>query len=197
MTGRRAAVVLVVLAVSAVGCGVPEQGLQPIDRDELPPALRDAPAPTTAPPPAAPVVAELAWVRDRQLVVEQVPFFSSPSPSTLVSLLERGPVLTEPNVGLRSPLGGAEVIRGAERRGRAAVVRVGSFPTDLPEADQVLGLGQLVISLTSLPDVDEVVLEADGDRVDVPLPDGSLVRRPLQRSDYEPLLAPSSPPESR
>jgi hypothetical protein len=189
-SGWLVAVIVLAAVVVPAGCGVPEEGLVPIDVDGLPAALREAASSTTVPAPAAPVVAELAWVRDRQLVVEQVPFFSPPSPSTVVSLLERGPIQTEPNAGLRSPLGGAEVIRGAERMGRVAVVRVGSFPTDLPEADQVLGLGQLVISLTSLPDIDGVVLEADGEPVDVPLPDGSLVRRPLRRSDYEPLLAP-------
>ena len=55
--------------------------------------------------------------------------------------------------------------------------------------DQVLAIAQVVMTLTSLPGVDSVQFVRDDETVEVPLPDGTLVRRPLTAADYSSLLA--------
>ena len=72
--------------------------------------------------------------------------------------------------------------------------RDGEVVVELDEVtgtDQVLAIGQIVMTLTSLPDVTSVRFVRDGETVAVPLPDGSLVRRALDPDDYSPLLGSS------
>ena len=76
--------------------------------------------------------------------------------------------------------------------GRATVdVRMGRLPTG---GDRLpLAVGQVVLTVTSVPTVREVVLVADGARIEAPLPGGALTGRPLTAADYAVLRqAPSS-----
>jgi spore germination protein GerM len=103
----------------------------------------------------------------------------------LLALLERGP--SERDDGLRSAVPPEGPLR-VERDDGVVVV-------ELPEVtgpDQLLAVGQLVLTFTSLAGVEQVRLERDGELVEVPLPDGSLVRRPLTAEDYESLVGASS-----
>jgi hypothetical protein len=51
-----------------------------------------------------------------------------------------------------------------------------------------LAVGQLVLSATSVPGVDAVVLTRDGRAVDAQLADGALTGRPLTAADYAALV---------
>nr|WP_275585893.1 GerMN domain-containing protein [Geodermatophilus sabuli] len=57
-------------------------------------------------------------------------------------------------------------------------------------------VAQIVLSATSVPGVDAVVLTLDGERVEAPLPSGELTPAPLTADSYTVLLAPASAPPS-
>lgn len=178
----------VLLLVAA--CGVPEQGTSTVAPDRVPEVLR---SPSSTTPPSStvrsPADVRLYWVRDGRLVPEPVSFSSAPSPATMLTLLQRGVPPGGVNEGLRSALSGTDAIRGAELEGPTAVVDVDASLDELPERDQLLAVAQIVATLSSAPNVDEVEFRRSGEGIDVPLPDGSLVRRPLSASDYGALIS--------
>jgi hypothetical protein len=54
-------------------------------------------------------------------------------------------------------------------------------------------VAQVVLTATSVPGVDAVVLTLDGERVEAPLPSGELTAEPLTREDYAAQGAPAPP----
>ena len=62
-------------------------------------------------------------------------------------------------------------------------------PTQAPSgAASRRAVAQIVLTATSVPGVDAVLLTLDGDPVEAPLPSGELTSAPLTETDYEPLL---------
>jgi spore germination protein GerM len=57
-------------------------------------------------------------------------------------------------------------------------------------------VAQIVLTATSLPGVDQVLLTRAGEQVDAPLPSGQLTSSPLTAEDYTALLTPSPAPSS-
>lgn len=172
------------LAVAVLGaCGVPERQLDAIDREELPAALREPSTTTTSVGTDEVVVAQVLWIAGKELVPESVLFEAGPDVGRLLAVLERGP---GDNDRLRSALSDEAIEEVTERDGTAVVELA-----EITGPDQVLAVGQLVLTLCSLPDIDQVRIVRDGDAVEVPLPDGTLVRRPLTAADYSSLLASS------
>jgi hypothetical protein len=51
-----------------------------------------------------------------------------------------------------------------------------------------LAVGQLVLTLTSAPGIDEVRVSTGGSLVEIPLPGGALTSRPVTADDYAPLV---------
>ncbi len=184
---RRDALTAVVGLLIAVGCGVPEGRPEPIPAAELPRSLQ-APGPTSSSPSTSRGPAPLAvyWISDRRLVPESVTFGSPPDPERLVDLLEEGPGSTAS--GVRSAVSGRGVVAGVTFDEPHVAVEVSGAFDDLTASDQALAVAQLVATLTTVPEVADVSLRRDGEIVDVPLPDGTLVRRPLVRADYASLI---------
>ena len=60
--------------------------------------------------------------------------------------------------------------------------------SQIPAADQILALAQVVCTLTSLPGIGQVHFTRDGKAVDIPRADGSLTNRPVARADYDSLF---------
>jgi hypothetical protein len=74
---------------------------------------------------------------------------------------------------------------------RVATVELsGESPDAVPER-LPLAVAQVVLTATSLPSVEAVLLTRDGVPVEAPLPGGELSDRPLREGDYAGLLAPS------
>lgn len=180
-----AAMGVAVLALVLGGCGVPESQLDAIDRDDLPAGLREPSTTTTSVGGDEVVVAAVHWIRGKELVPESVLFEAGPDVGRLLAVLERGP--SADAGGVRSAISDGDAIVEVTERDGTAVVEL----AEITGPDQVLAVGQLVLTLTSLPGVDEVRIVRDGETVEVPLPDGSLVRRPLTAEDYSSLLASS------
>jgi spore germination protein GerM len=78
--------------------------------------------------------------------------------------------------------------------GTATVNLSGDFANP-PVAEQPQFAGQIVLSATSVPGVDQVLLTSNGQQLQLPVADGSITGLPLTASDYRSLLAtPSATP---
>jgi hypothetical protein len=208
MRSRRMAAVAAACAVLALsGCGVPlEDAAQPLPSDVvgLPTA---APSPTesgaaspTATPAGSPSPSALIeiistfFVRDDGLVAVDTEVSAPLFAESVVDALVTGPV---GEAGLRSvavdPLTGSPLIAigsvGPEQTPDASVTVVLSPKFGaLPPTEQVLLLGQVVLSLSSAGWPSVSFVDALGAPVAVPLPDGRLLDRPAGAGDYASLI---------
>ena len=192
MSAKRAVVGPATVALSVVtACGVPNDEVTRIEADELPAALR---ATTTTATHQGSPAGELAdvgvyWIRDKLLVPEAITFESAPGVERVITLLERGPTTNGRDADVRSAMSQPGVIRSVVRDDDLVIVELSNTFSDVAGSDQVLALGQIVATLTSLPDVARVEFRRGGELLEVPIPDGSLVRRPVTRVDYASLLS--------
>ena len=180
------------LAVSLMAvvaaCGVPSREVEPIDRQDLPDSLRAPASTTTSSLDGAEIAAAAVyWIKGDELVRESVLFEAGPDVDRLLALLERGPARGGDAQSVRSAISDSDAIVCTSERDGEVVVEL----DEVTGTDQVLAIGQIVMTLTSLPDVTSVRFVRDGETVAVPLPDGSLVRRALDPDDYSPLLVSS------
>jgi spore germination protein GerM len=204
VTGRRLVVAVATALLGLAGCGVPTSG----EPETIP--ASDVPYGLASPTPAEPsdpsvqtmiaetgiylVTAEDVLVaRGRELppgsVEEQL--------EALLGQLAAGPSEQEradelstalpPEVGLH--------VTGIED-GTATIDIAG--PVDAPSgADSRLAVAQIVLTATSVPDVQAVRLTRGGDPVDAPLPDGELTSEPLTADEFAAVLtAPAPSPTS-
>ncbi|MEO6125511.1 MAG: GerMN domain-containing protein [Ilumatobacteraceae bacterium] len=167
-----------------VSCGVPtETTPRSISDNQLPDGLR--PANATGQPASAASEAIRVWlVRDDGLtsVIRRID-----SPATTLDVLASlgiGPSDIEQRLSLRSALPDASLIIDAQINGGTAVVGLDSAFDQIPATDQVLAIGQVVLTLTNLRGVGQVRFERDGSEVAVPLPDGRSVDRAVSADDF-------------
>ena len=188
--GVAATAVVCVLAA----CGVPQGEVTVIDSEELPAALRASSTVSSTALPADPNVEQgdvkVFWIQDKLLVSEAITFETTPDVERVISLLERGPSSTERTSEVRSAVSQSEVIRGVTRDGNRVTVELSEDFAEVAGSDQVLALGQIVMTLASVPGVSDVEFRRSGEPLEVPVPNGSLVRRALTRGDYISLLSP-------
>ncbi len=186
------AVAAAAVVVLTGACGVPDDGVTAIEPDELPESLR--PSSTTssvaaADPPQHGAVS-IYWIRDNLLVPETIAFEAAPDAVRVVSILERGPGQGGAPTSERSVVSRGDVIDEVDQNGDLVLVELSDAFAEVAGADQLLAVGQIVATLTSVPGIESVEVRRAGKAIDVPLPDGTLVRRPLQRADYASLLDP-------
>jgi spore germination protein GerM len=192
---RSASTALLVLALGA--CALPvDDHARAIAPEKLPDALA---ATTSAPSSTAGEAAGPSTTRSEtsvyrlwfisgdalQGVTREMP--RGATPDQLIDRLVAGPSGDEVDrSGLRSaiPTG---TITSTELRGGVALVDLGPSFVAIPTGDQILAVGQLVLTLTGLPGVGQVGFEVDGAPVQVPRADGSQADGPVARDDYLPL----------
>ena len=142
-------------------------------------------------------------VRDEQLVpiiVAQGEVDSLDTARSAIARLEQGPTDEERAQGLSSALGPDVQLSVREIRGEEAVVDIRSDGQAPSAGELPLAVGQVVLTLTSIPGVERVTLTAGGAPIEAPLPGGVLTERPLDARDYTYLVAPSAtatPPEEK
>jgi hypothetical protein len=180
------------LTWSVAACGAPTSGdVQPLPSvpyDLMSPASPATTAPTTEPD----VRPRLYLVRDDLLVPVPAPAVGGGDVASTVSAmldnLAQGPAEDERDRGLSSALGSDVGITLAGLDGSTALVDVRAG-AQLPSAGRLpLAVGQIVLTVVSVPGVDSVRLTADGEPIKAPLPDGALTERPLVESDYASLI---------
>jgi hypothetical protein len=186
------------LALGLAGCGVPvESGAQPLPSGVLPPAT---PSPTITPtqtsqPTPAPATARLWFVQEEGIVPVTAPLEGT-DPQQLLNALAEGPPPEYPNLRtvVVDPLTGDAFVSAVDTRpARPGIVTVQASPafTALPPTEQVLLLGQVVLTLTGVRTTEGVlVVNEQGEALAVPLPDGRLLDGPATAADYRSLVRP-------
>lgn len=177
---------LALVAVLATGCGVdPESAARPLSPQEVPAGiLTDR---TGRPQPPGEREQQLYFLRDARLVPVSRPAVEVTVQTVLADLLS-GPLPAEQDRGLTTalPTGGAP--GRVTLRGTLAEVDLGGRLSDTGRDDPVSALGQVVLSLTALPEVEAVRFLQGDQLVAVPRGDGQVVGVPLRAEDYRVLL---------
>lgn len=185
---------MLTMCVSA--CGVPlESSAQPLPEGALP-TVSPTPSPTdTSTPNPSPETARLWFVRDDN-VVPVSGDVAGTEPQQLLDALAQGPPAdtTDLRTLLADPLTGDPFLRSVptdpEREGIVTVEASADF-TSLPPSEQVLLLGQVVLTLTGVRTTSGVlVVNEQGEQLAVPLPDGRLLDGPATAADYRSLVRP-------
>jgi spore germination protein GerM len=186
---RTCGLLALVILIPAAGCGFPAQhDAAPISDEALPVGLRSD---TTS-------EAELSqrsqratiWLVDGDRLVSARHEVAAPaSAASVTDALLAAPNDSEQRRGLRSALPDPGVAVGAaSSRGVATVELNDSFAEIAPE-DQILAVGQFVLTLTDAPGVGSVTFEIAGEPVAVPLPTGESTELPVFREQYLELTA--------
>jgi hypothetical protein len=187
---------LVVLLLLAVGCGGldAQDGDHPLAAAEVPYDLLEGPTTsTTVPPPTTtstlPWRTNLWYIGGDRLVPAPRQLRDQPAVDQVLRLLLRGP--SEEDLSLvRSALDpGDAIVDGPPSDGQLTIDLASDFGRRSP-SEQVLGLGQLVFTVTEVPGVGRVVFRIEGTPLAVPLPNGQLAQRPVSRDDYAVLVFP-------
>ena len=185
MTQRRLGPTVAALVVGLSACAlgaqddarVAEDGSVPFDLLEP-----DAPALIDPGPPGPNGALPLCFVDGDLVSPVDVPL---PEPSELVDIVNR---LTEPpertGGALRTALGEDPIADSVELIAGVAHVDLLPAVTELGSDDQLLGIAQIVCTLTSQPGVGPVSFTLEGGSVDVPRGDGSLTSGRVSRDDY-------------
>ncbi len=188
----------VVLGAALTGCGVPTGGApDAIPSSELPTALTtDTPATTT------PSATDAAAGQPQVFLVDAgdllVPRGRSVGGDTreqvedLLAALAEGPSPTERREGLTTALSAQAGLGLRELSGGTATVELTSGTDTATGLQSRRAVAQVVLTVTSVPGVESVLLTQDGSAVEAPLPTGELTTRPLTTADYAGYL--SDPP---
>ncbi|MEY4230277.1 MAG: hypothetical protein RLZZ362_1126 [Actinomycetota bacterium] len=172
------------VACVLVGCGVPrQQAAESIPEREVPVGLRSSePVNDQATVDREPV--DLWFSRDGRLMSARHVIPSPVTASVAIAELLAGPTEDEQSDGLRSAIPDAAVVVSVETSRGGATVELSSGFGDIPVADQVLAVGQLVLTLTDLRGVGRVSFVVDDEAVTVPLPTGETAPGAVVRDDY-------------
>ncbi len=174
---------LVVLATLA-GCGFPTQDSAHVVADsELPAGLR--PSDTAVATTVLDTEPATVWfVKDGRLVAARHQL-AAPVTIELITLdLLAGPSAAEEAKGLRTATPDtAAVLQVSLTRG-SAVVQLSDAFADIPANDQVLAIGQLVLTLTDFRGVGSVEFVRNDEPIAVPLPTGETSDAAVVRDDY-------------
>jgi len=189
---RRAGILVSAAALATLAaCGVPvTDTAEPIPDLGRAGSASASPTPSPAPTDAPSVVATVWWVDGPRLVPRGASIATPVTESGLLDILAVGP---SSGVALRTlnsdPLGGAPLATAADDQASpdpSGLQTVSLSPTfgELSAEDQVLLLGQVVLTLTEIDRSPVQFVDSAGAALSVPLPDGRLRDGPVTRGDY-------------
>jgi spore germination protein GerM len=132
-----------------------------------------------------------AWFIQDDLLVPRPREVSAPvNAAEVVTVLGEGVSPSETESGLRSSIPDAAMLLGAEVGGGTATVELAPEFLEIAPGDQVLALGQVVLTLTDLRGIGRVRFLIDGLAVSTPLPDGTSTEDSVSREDFRVLAEP-------
>jgi spore germination protein GerM len=154
-----------------------------LTEQELPAGLR----PIDTPPDGTSQEQQLidVWfVRDASLASTTHRVAAPVEPADAVDEVLAGPSESEQDNSLRSAIPDPEAVVGVTVVGGVATVELTNAFAEIPANDQVLAVGQLVLTLTDLRGVGRVRFVVDDVHVAVPLPTGETADESVSRDDY-------------
>lgn len=190
--GRLAAAATAALALA--GCGIPTQSTAHVAPDKgVPPGLLSEPSSTTTTTPAGPATAEVTICLAQSsgpltAVTRRLP--TDASLDDILHALAQPPTAQEQAAGLNTalPSGITATVAG----GVADVALTAGFGAE-SATDQLLGVAQIVCTLTARPGIGQVQFELNGKVTEVPRGDGSTTSAPVSRDSYPKLIPPTIP----
>ena len=105
-----------------------------------------------------------------------------------LEVLVDGSTSWEGSGGLRSVVPSTTDVLAVSLEEGTAAVDLSSAFASIGGHQELLAVGQVVLTVTTFPGVRRLVLRLDGRATDLPLPDGSLADGPVTLSDYATLL---------
>lgn len=184
-SSRVAAAAALGLLMTTAGCGVPtEDAARVIEQT----GAATPAAPTPAAEPTGPATEKLYLLRDGHLVAVQRRVPTNPDAQQLLVHLLAGPTSAEQDADLTSALTGTTAINSATDAAGSATVELSTALEGTGRSDDILAFGQLVCTLSSRPDINQVVFTRQGARVGVPRGNGALTDDPLTCADYANLV---------
>lgn len=185
--GRRVLTSVILVGLSLSSCGLrPDPHPRALGADAVPRGVQGRP------PQASTGTMRILVYFSRDTVLVAVPraVRSGSDPSTALQSLTAGPSRREQDAGIVSAVSattfGPQVTVGPD--GVAVVDSPGTEKDSSGRTDEVLAFAQVVLTLTSLPDVQAVSFRREGRPLPVPRGDGTLNADPLTRRDYADLL---------
>lgn len=191
----RALATAIAATVLLVGCGVPVQHEPaPIEPGAVPSRLKGSAEPTTGQPTATPgrPTVQVNFVRKDRLVslIREAPSVSRDDRlSTVIQALLAGPTPREQSTGLTSALPPELDLAIVRVQGNRVVLELSGETDGRSATENILAVGQIVLSVTAVPTIDEVTFSRDGQPVEALLADGALTAEPLTASEYTQLKA--------
>ena len=184
MGTRTARSVMGIAGLLVASCGFPvEEQATPLSSDDLPDALRsDTPVVTTIP-----LESEIAsvWLVEEQALVQLRHRIAAPATlDSIVADLLAGASADEQERGLRSAVPAPDAVVGVTLSRGVATVSLGSSFLQIAAEDQLLAVGQLVLTLTDFRGVGSVQFALDEQSIAVPLPTGEASDQPVFREEY-------------
>lgn len=182
--------------MSAAGCGLPNGGeARVIDDDRVPYQLLEthaAPSGLSSEPSSSAADPVVFWVDESDSLVPapsdaECGAESSLLVADLLAVLSAGPTEERRQTGESTAIPPESTLRLLELDGSTALIEVAADP-QLSMDRLPLAVGQIVLTVSSAPEVDDVVLVMDGEQVQVPLPGGALTPPPVDPSDYASLV---------
>ncbi|MGH8969283.1 MAG: GerMN domain-containing protein [Actinomycetes bacterium] len=198
LTGR--ALTVVVLTLLA-GCGIPtDSEPRALDTADIPYDLLAPATPTADEAPSAPSAVtgpRLFFVTSRdEIKPVEASLPVGPPRETLVGLMERlaaGPAPDQRADGLNTAIPPGIDLRVGSLRGRQVVIDLAGEASG-PAGDQsIVAVAQIVLTATSQPAVDSVVLTREGRPIEATLADGELTSAPLTAGDFLSLVQAAGP----
>ena len=185
--------------VVVAGCGVPRDDRpRAVPAGQVDPRLLGTPSPTGTPAATGNSAFDVAFVTpENTLALTRRPV--SPGPAVqqvaeLLAALTAGPDNAEHAHGLSTALPSDVTLTLTALRQGEAVVAINGGAKDADPRRLPLSVAQVVLTLTSHPDVRAVRITSDGQPVEAPLPGGEVVDRALTAADYRSLLTRAARP---
>ena len=190
MNGRHIPLVLVAVAIAvAIGLSIGTTSSHVASSSTNPPVPERAASIRGTTPGNQAWSVEMYWIIGSGLLRDQRVFYGPVDADPVITALEDGPAQGLYVPGLGTAIARNGVVRSVTTAGDRVVVDLDpGFATGM-QGHELLGLGQLTLTLTSMPGIHNVEFDVSGANVAVPTSAQAAVTRPVGRADYIDLLA--------
>ncbi len=185
----RAGYSAVTLLLAAASCGIPLQGSpQKVPDRQVPFGLAGGTTSTTSAQHPGQAIQEIFLVSSTMhlLIAKRVVAAPVDASSVLATLLA-GPSNAEAFSGITSDIPAGTSIRSVHVSANTATVDLTDDFATATGQSQILAIAQIVYTVTQVPGILQVSFELGGVATEVPSSDGTLLTRPVTRSDYSSL----------
>jgi hypothetical protein len=181
----------VVAATIVSGCGLPHGGVETVDEATVPYHLLDDPSPSQQEGAGdQPSLSEpqVYWVDETERLIPRTAPIGCPGDvaelvDALLSEITTGPADEVRDQGLGTALPPESGLTLTAVQDGVAVVDI--QPASQIGADRLpIAIGQLVLTVTSAPAIDQVELLSNGEAVQIPVAGGALTDSPVTAQDY-------------